>query len=191
MALPTERKAELRKVLRRLRRIAVERSGPQFAEAVRDRFLGEFPVTVHTQVAGYHALPGELNPAPLLRALIHDGIACALPVVPGRAVPLEFRQWVPGDRLRTGSFRVKEPLEDAQAVRPDLVLVPLVAFDEGGGRLGYGGGYYDRTLELLRASGEVIAVGLALELQCVEDLPLEPTDQRLDAVVTESRVLRF
>jgi len=70
-------------------------------------------------------------------------------------------------------------------------LLPLVGFDEGGGRLGYGGGYYDRTLEQLRARGEVLAVGLALELQCVEDLPQEATDERLDAVVTEERVLRF
>jgi 5-formyltetrahydrofolate cyclo-ligase len=190
MSAPTDKPA-LRRWLRRRRRIAIERQGPELAEAVRDRFLANFPVQPGTVVAGYHALPSELNPAPLLRSLVQEGIACALPVVPGRGVPLGFRSWAPGDPLRTGSFRVREPLLDAPLVTPDLVLLPLVGFDEGGGRLGYGGGYYDRTLEQLRARGEVLAIGLALELQCVEDLPQEGTDERLDAVVTEERVLNF
>ena len=132
-------------------------------------------------LAGYAAMRGEIDPMPLLRGW--DGPVC-LPVVAGKGRPLVFRAWRPGAPLVPGAFGARVP-EAGEEVVPDVLIVPLVAFTRAGDRLGYGGGFYDRTLEALRAWGAVTAIGFAWSSQEVDALPLEPTDQRLDAVVTE------
>ncbi len=110
-----------------------------------------------------------------------------VPVIPGAAQPLVFRRWHPGAVMVPGAFGALIP-EGGEEVEPDVLIVPLLAFDRRGYRLGYGGGFYDRTLELLRAKGPVTAIGFAFATQEIESVPIEPTDQKLDLIVTEREV---
>lgn len=140
-------------------------------------------------VALYVPLRGELSPLPLGALLAAQGMQLSLPVVVAPDAPLAFRAYADGDRLRRGAFGVQEPRDEQPLVTPALVIVPLLAFDQSGQRLGYGGGYYDRTLERLRAEGSVTAIGWAFEGQRVETVWPGPHDQTLDGIVTEKRVL--
>ena len=126
-----------------------------------------------------------------MTALGAAGWRTALPVVVEGTAILTFRAWRPGDAARLGAFGIHEPLPEAEELTPDVVLTPLLAFDRRGGRLGFGAGYYDATLEALRSRGPVLAIGLAFETQEVDQVPTEPHDQRLDAVVTPAGIVRF
>ncbi len=138
----------------------------------------------------YHPIRGEVDTMPLLAAMAARGITTALPVIGGRRTPLRFVAWAPGDAVASGSrFGIPEPLPGAAAVEPDVVFVPVAAFDRRGHRLGYGAGFYDATLAALRASKAVHAVGIAFSVQEVERVPAEGHDERLDAVITETDVI--
>lgn len=141
-------------------------------------------------VAGYQPFRDEIDPLPLMLKLAAAGARLALPVTPPRdqPSPLTFRAWAPGEALERGGFGVHEPTA-GEVVTPDLVLVPLLAFDRRGHRLGYGQGHFDRTLESLRAKGTVTAVGLAYAGQELPELPAEPHDQALDAILTEKEYI--
>lgn len=141
-------------------------------------------------IAGYHPKGDEVDVLPALSGLAVAGHATALPVVTGRAWPLVFRLWRPGHPLVPGAFRIMEPMGDAPLAQPDIVLVPLLAFDRAGYRLGYGGGFYDRTLEVLRAEAPTIAVGIGYAGQGVDKLPIDAYDQKLDWIVTEQGAWR-
>jgi 5-formyltetrahydrofolate cyclo-ligase len=136
-------------------------------------------------VAGYRPLGGEIDPLPLMRRLTAAGARLALPVATARDAALCFRAYAPGDRLAPDFCGIEAPTTEAPLVRPDLVIVPLLAFDHAGGRIGQGGGHYDRTLAALRAEGPTFALGLAFAGQEVAAIPGEPHDQRLDAILTE------
>jgi len=136
-------------------------------------------------VSAFHTLGDEPDTLQLLSALAAEGFATALPVVVGRESPLTFRLWRPGDPTRLGAMSIAEPLEEAPAVDPDLLFVPLACFDRRGHRIGYGAGYYDRTLAGLRALRPVHAVGVAYGVCEVAAVPYEAHDQSLDAIVTE------
>lgn len=138
-------------------------------------------------LAGYMPMRTEIDPLPAMAA--HQG-PVAVPVIMGRAQALRFREWSPGCALVPGDFGAQIPEEGAW-VEPRVLIVPLLAFDARGYRLGYGGGFYDRTLEALRARGPVLAVGFAFAAQEVAEVPIEATDQRLDMLVTERGVRRF
>lgn len=144
------------------------------------------PVTGQV-VAGYMPIRTEVDPLPVMTALDADNRIC-VPVIEAEGQPLKFRQWRPGCPMVDGPFGAKVP-ETGAWLEPDIVIVPLVAFDPDCNRLGYGGGFYDRTLEGLRARGLVRAIGFAYGAQQVARLPLEPTDQVLDAIVTETGTL--
>ncbi len=138
-------------------------------------------------LSGYVPIRSEINPLPAMaEAAAHGPVA--VPVIQGAGQPLKFSRWQPDGPMRAGPFGVSVPELD-DFLEPEIVLVPLLAFDLNGGRLGYGGGFYDRTLELLRGKRATLAVGFAYDAQQAENLPLEPTDQPLDLIVTESRVL--
>lgn len=141
-------------------------------------------------IAGYHPKGDEVDVLPALSGLVAAGHATALPVVTGRAWPLVFRLWRPGHPLVPGAFRIMEPMSDAPLAQPDIVLVPMLAFDRAGYRLGYGGGFYDRTLEVLRAEAPTIAVGIGYAGQGVDKLPIDAYDQKLDWIVTEQGAWR-
>jgi 5-formyltetrahydrofolate cyclo-ligase len=140
-------------------------------------------------VSAFHPLRDEPDTLELLRALAGDGYATALPVVVGRGSPLVFRRWRPGDPTRPGAMSIAEPLEGAPAVEPDLLFVPLACFDRRGNRIGYGAGFYDRTLARLRAIKPIHAVGVAYGVCEVASVPYEAHDQLLDAVVTERETI--
>ncbi len=139
-------------------------------------------------VSGYLPIRDEIDPLPALSRLHADGVALCMPVVVARGAPLAFRPWTPGCALERGPFGVMIPVEDRPAV-PEALVVPMLAFDRKGHRLGYGGGFYDRTLAALRASGAVRAVGFAWAAQRVDAVPHDATDARLDRIVTERETL--
>jgi len=140
-------------------------------------------------VSGYWPIRTEIDPRPALEALAASR-RIVLPVVEGPGRPLGFRYWSPGAELIPGAFGAAIPAREAGA-EPEILIVPLLAFDARGYRLGYGGGYYDRTLEKLRTLRPTVAIGFAFAAQEVAELPVEPTDQRLDMVVTEKGLRRF
>jgi 5-formyltetrahydrofolate cyclo-ligase len=142
-------------------------------------------------VSAFHTLRDEPDTLQLLSALAAEGFATALPVVVGRESPLTFRLWRPGDPTRLGAMSIAEPLEAAPAVDPDLLFVPLACFDRRGHRIGYGAGYYDRTLAGLRAIKPIHAVGVAYGVCEVVAVPYEAHDQSLDAIVTDQETLLF
>ena len=136
-------------------------------------------------IAGYWPMGEELDPRPLMLALASRGHAMALPVTPPRGQPLAFRAWVPGAALRPGPMGTSEPVA-GEELRPDVVLVPLLAFDRAGRRLGYGGGYYDRTLAALPGAK---AIGIAYAGQEMPEVPAGPQDFRLPLIATEDSVI--
>ncbi len=165
----------------------VEHAGAML-DALRSSAKGFAPDRTFT-AALYGAQGSEMDTAPLARALIVHGVELALPVVVRRDAPLVFRRWRPGDPLELDQAGCPAPLDLAGEVTPDLIMVPLLAFDASGGRLGQGGGYYDRTLEALRAEGRapaIAAVGLAYAAQEMDNLPMDSHDQPLDGVLTEA-----
>lgn len=136
-------------------------------------------------LSGFWPMRDEPDPRPAMAA--HDGPLC-LPVVPGKAVPLVFRRW-DGGALEPGPFGTSHPPASADQVVPQVLIVPLAGFDRAGNRIGYGGGYYDRTLEALRAGGPVTAIGLAFAVQELEVIPAESFDQPLDLIVTDREII--
>lgn len=134
-------------------------------------------------VSAYAAMGAEIDPARLIERLAGEGYRTCLPVVTPLGNPLTFRAWAPGQPLVAHTWGIREPADDAAEIEPDVLLIPLLAFDRRGVRLGYGGGYYDRTLETLRARKRVTAVGLAFAEQEVAQAPFGGHDQRLDWVL--------
>jgi 5-formyltetrahydrofolate cyclo-ligase len=142
-------------------------------------------------VSVFYPLRDEPDTLLLLTALADEGFATALPVVVGRGSALAFRLWRPGEPTRAGAMSIREPVEDAPVVAPDLLFVPLACFDRRGHRIGYGAGYYDRTLSNLRAMKPVHAIGVAYGICEVAAVPYETHDQALDAIVTEQETILF
>lgn len=140
-------------------------------------------------VAGYMPIRTEIDPLPAMEEAAAHGPVC-VPVIMGEGQALKFSRWTPGCAMKDGPFGARIPELD-DFITPEILIVPLVAFDRAGGRLGYGGGFYDRTLEGLRACGAALAIGFAYGAQEAETLPLEPTDQPLDMIVTEAEVMTF
>jgi 5-formyltetrahydrofolate cyclo-ligase len=167
-------------------RPTLAKAAPDAAERVADGAhmdqLARFKV-----VAGYRPIQDEIDPGPLMQRLAAGGATLALPVTPpkGSNAPLGYHRWSNGEALHLSAFKVQEPDASAPRVVPDLVITPLVAFDRAGARLGYGQGHFDRTLQALRRDHAVFVLGLAYAGQEVPRLPVEPHDERFDAVLTE------
>jgi 5-formyltetrahydrofolate cyclo-ligase len=138
-------------------------------------------------LAGYMPMRTEIDPLPAMHA--HEG-PLAVPVVMGPATPLMFASYHKVAAMQMGAFGAMIPA-DVQYLSPSVLIVPLLAFDARGFRLGYGGGFYDRTLEGLRAKGPICAIGFAFAAQEVEAVPIDATDQPLDMIVTENGTIRF
>jgi 5-formyltetrahydrofolate cyclo-ligase len=134
-------------------------------------------------------MKSEINPVPLMRRLADGGARLALPVVAGRGKPLIMRAWAFGEPLASGVWGIREPVPEAPEVDPDILIVPLAAFDRAGNRIGYGAGYYDMTINRLRALKSVLALGLAFAAQEVPAVPFTARDAKLDLVLTENEVI--
>jgi 5-formyltetrahydrofolate cyclo-ligase len=165
---------------------AAERAAAAAAIAARPFPLALAPGTI---VSGFSPLKSEINPVPLMRKLSDAGARLALPVVAGKGRPLTMRAWAFGQPLDSGVWGIREPTPDAPEVAPDILLVPLLAFDRTGNRIGYGAGYYDMTIAGLRALKPVTAVGIAFSVQEIPSVPVTPRDARLDLVLTEREVI--
>jgi len=148
-------------------------------------------VTPGTVVSGFSPLKSEISPLPLLRRLADAGASLALPVVIGRGQPLVMRAWSFGAPLVSGVWGIREPPADAPELFPDILIVPLLAFDRRGHRIGYGAGYYDMTIARLRAMKPVAAIGIAFGSQEIAAVPATPRDARLDLVLTERETIDF
>jgi 5-formyltetrahydrofolate cyclo-ligase len=160
------------------------------AQAVATRGL-PIEIARGTIVSGYSPIRSEIDPAPLMRALAAHGAQLALPAIMARGQSLAFRAWSPNDKLLLGPLGILEPSPAAIEVIPDIMLVPLAAFDRAGHRIGYGAGHYDYTLAHLRKLKHIIAVGLAFAAQEIVAVPALPHDVALDYVLTETEVLDF
>jgi 5-formyltetrahydrofolate cyclo-ligase len=154
-------------------------------------FFEAFPLSKNEVVSLYWPIGSELDTGPLLTKLHESGVICALPVIVKKDYPLSFRHWHPEMTLHPGPFKVPVPPETAEEVTPSVVLTPLLAFDAAGYRLGYGGGFYDRTLEDLRNNSGCQAIGYGFAGQEIETVATDQFDQRLDAMVTEKEVRIF
>ena len=174
-------KAEARRAAFAARKAAFQAGQGQAAELLAD-FLTDQKGRV---LAGYMPMRTEIDPLPAMAA--HQGPVC-VPVIPGPDMPLRFREWTPGCAMEAGAFGALIPAEGAW-LEPEVLIVPLLSFDRRGFRLGYGGGFYDRTLERLRARGTTLALGFAFAAQEVAEVPIEPTDQPLDAILTETGLI--
>jgi 5-formyltetrahydrofolate cyclo-ligase len=160
------------------------------AEAIAAR---EFPVAMPpgAVVSGFMPMKSEINPLPLMRKLAAAGAQLALPIVAGRGKPLIMRAWSFGDALETGVWNIPQPRAGAPEVDPDILIVPLAAFDRAGHRIGYGAGYYDMTITRLRGLKPVTAVGIGFALQEIAHVPATERDARLDLVLTEKEIVDF
>ena len=158
------------------------------AEAIAAR---PFPLAIEpgAVVSGFMPMKSEINPIPLMRKLADAGATLALPVVAGKGKPLIMRAWSLGEPLASGVWGIREPKPEAPEVFPDILIVPLLAFDRRGHRIGYGAGYFDMTIAALRARKPVVAAGIAFAAQEIAEVPTTPRDARLDLVLTEREVI--
>lgn len=185
-----ERKRTARRAAKSARRAAAQASsdaGPRLSA----RLLAHIALPEAAVISGFWPLDDEIDTVPLLTALHERGHPICLPVMLGPGQPLSFRAWAPGDTLVPAGFGTREPAEDKAEREPRVLIVPLLAFDRAGFRLGYGGGFYDRTLQKLRAGGEALAVGVGYAGQLCDAVPRDAYDQRLDWIVTERESIAF
>ena len=141
-------------------------------------------------VSAFHPYQSEIDTRLLLGKLAGEGWTTCLPIVLGKGLPLEFRRWLPGEPLIAGVWGIQRPPDSSPVMEPDVLIIPLLAFDRAGFRLGYGGGFYDRTLEKLRALKNIVAIGAGYSGQEVEAVPHGDHDQPLDYLMTEKEIFK-
>jgi len=187
----SQQKKTLRAQILELRTAARATFGDDAERRLAENVLEALPDVKGKAISVYWPLRSEIGVETLLHGLHDSGALCYLPVVEEVEKPLTFKRWQPDQSLIEGAYGVMTPPEEAEEGTPEIVILPVVAFDEQGGRLGYGGGFYDRTLEILRGNGDILALGAAFSCQRVDQVPTEATDQRLDGIVTEEGVTMF
>jgi 5-formyltetrahydrofolate cyclo-ligase len=190
--MPSSTPAETKDALRDeafARRDALDRAWRgRAAHAIAERALTLPELQTVTPIGSYWPIRSEVDPRPLMEALLARGQEIALSQI--RHPHLSWRLWRPGDVLVKGGFGVREPGPDAPECFPKALLVPLAAFDRSGGRLGYGKGHFDRAIAALSKMHPVLTVGLAFSAQEIDRVPVEDHDRRLDVIVTEAAVIR-
>lgn len=190
MSAPEPDLAAIKQALRRkaegVRAAAAAAADEQASARLAEHLLGAVTTWPGAVVSAYWPMRDEMDPIPALQAFAAQGHPTCLPVVIGKNQPLVFRRWTPGDPLVSAAFGTSVPSPEAPEVEPDLLLVPLLAFDRFGYRLGYGGGFYDRSLVAMRARRTIEAVGISFAAQEVPEVPHDELDQRLDLMVTEA-----
>lgn len=183
------------KEILRLRMAAERRSAaearPDAGRHAARVFLDHIPIPDGATISLYHPMRSELDTKPLAEALLERGFTIALPVTPPKRGPLTFRAFRDGDPLTEDRYGVMTPADSAPEVRPLILVTPLLAFTRDGARLGYGGGYYDRTLAALREEADILAVGYAFAAQQVERIPVSRRDEKLDWIVTEREAIEI
>jgi 5-formyltetrahydrofolate cyclo-ligase len=188
-AVPTAKERVRQEAL--ARRAALQQHIAELSRRLAQVFADSIPIPPDAVVSAYFAIGEEADPAPLLNALRARGHRIALPRVTGRGKPLDFHLVEAGVPLVPGGFGLSEPHRDWPKIEPDVLAVPLLAFDATGYRVGYGAGFYDRTLQRLRASKTIVAAGYAFSIQECPELPHDENDQRLDWMATEKGARKF
>lgn len=186
----TKRKAAARKAASAARKAARDAAGPGASAALTANFIGALEPLPGMTVSGFLPIGSEIDTRPALRRLRVMGCHICLPCVVEPDAPLVFRAWEENDTLVEESFGTRAPAPNAPELVPDILMVPMLAFDDAGFRLGYGGGFYDRSLEALRAVKRVVAVGVAFSGQRADAVPRGAFDQPLDWIVTERDAIR-
>ena len=176
-----------------IRRKRAATENPDAGNQLRDQIIknsNRLGLSLPYIVSAFLPIGSEIDTLPTMRALTDLGHITALPVVVGKSQPLAFRKWFAGEDLVSGSFGTSEPIPSAPEVIPNVLLVPLLAFDSDGYRLGYGGGFYDRTIEKLEQDAPVTTVGVAFSAQQLDTVPRGPFDRALQWIATETHVIR-
>jgi 5-formyltetrahydrofolate cyclo-ligase len=181
----TELKAQARKNATKARRVAHEAAKEDAPLLLAAQRFPVSPKTAASVVSAFFPYQSEIDTRPLLGRLAGEGWTTCLPIVIAQGEPLVFRRWMPGEATIPGIWNIPRPIEEAEIVEPDVLMVPMLAFDRKGYRLGYGGGFYDRTLDMLRKKKAVVAIGVAYAAQEVAATPHGAHDQPLDFVMTE------
>lgn len=170
-----------------------EAENPNAGEQLRDQIVAnaiQLGLSLPYHVSAFLPIGSEIDTLPTMRALTDLGHITALPVVVGKGQPLIFRKWFVGEELMPGSFGTSEPLPSEPEIIPEILLVPLLAFDSEGYRLGYGGGFYDRTIEKLEREARVTTVGVAFSAQRIDTVPRDEYDRPLQWIATEKQLIR-
>jgi 5-formyltetrahydrofolate cyclo-ligase len=179
-------KAALRAKQKTLREAAFRKYGETAPDALKSHGIGFAGVNAPAWVSAFFPIGEELDPLPLIDRLIGEGFGVCLPVMVGKGKPLVFRAWKPGDDLNEVMWGIKEPRDSAPVIEPDIVLAALLAFDDRGYRLGYGGGFYDRTIARLKTIKPAVVIGLAYDELRVDAVPHNDYDQPVDWILTPS-----
>ncbi len=182
----SDQKKALRKKLKPLRDAIAGEERESASEQLSEIDLAPLGLKPGTIISGYVPIRSECNCLPLMEKLRALGMRIALPLILGDEQPLKFKEWLDGTDLVPGDFNIPTTPDNAPEVRPDVLLVPLLAFDKLGRRTGYGKGHYDRTLADLRNNAKVAAIGVAFDIQEVPEVPCDEYDQRLDWIITPS-----
>ncbi|MEM7546832.1 MAG: 5-formyltetrahydrofolate cyclo-ligase [Pseudomonadota bacterium] len=185
----TEDKAGLRKALYKGRALA-HANATDAALRATSRLIDRIGPARGRIIAGYRPIRSEIDPTTAMVSLHQAGARICVPVIEAAGAPLRFREWTPDSEMIVGAFGAEVPAH-GDWLEPEVLIVPLVGWDRQGWRLGYGGGFYDRTLEGLRGTRPTVAIGFAYAAQEVRTVPTEPTDQRLDAIVTEAETVEI
>ena len=165
---------------------------PDLSTEASQNFLNIIPLPNNKIISAYYPIGSEIDPSPIVEMLWQRNIIVCLPITFEKERGLKFIQWDRKANLKSGKFGTMEPVDNGQYVEPDILIVPLLAFDQTGNRMGYGQGHYDETINYLRSKKEILAIGLVYAEQAVLlALPTEPHDQKLDLVVTPQRVFDF
>ncbi|MGR3662824.1 MAG: 5-formyltetrahydrofolate cyclo-ligase [Paracoccaceae bacterium] len=181
MSIIADRKAAARKAAFARRKDAHD---PERGAQATHHLLEHLAPVLGRPISGYMPIRTEINLLPAMTLLAGFG-PVGVPVIEGQGKPLAFHLWTPDTKMQDGPFGARVPVLRVPMI-PQIIILPLLAYDAAGHRLGYGGGFYDRTLEILRAAGPVHAVGFAYAAQEIDQVPTEPTDQPLDAIITEN-----
>jgi 5-formyltetrahydrofolate cyclo-ligase len=183
----SEQKQKLRVEMRAKRSVDIQKN-PNASSRLASLLTADLKVEEGWVVSAYHPFRDEMDPGPAMEKLRALGARTALPVLTKKGEPLMFRLWEPGDPMILNGMGIMEPLDTAPLTDPDMLLVPLLAFDRAHNRLGYGGGFYDRTLAGLRVRKTILAIGIGYACQEVPEVPTEPWDGRLDRIATEAHL---
>jgi 5-formyltetrahydrofolate cyclo-ligase len=186
----TNNKADARKSAAAARKVAHEDMLEAAPLLLASHMFPVLPTATQNIVSGFFPYKTEIDTRPLLGKLAGDGWTTCLPIVVGLNEPLIFRRWMPGQPTTPGMWDIPQPTDEAPLVEPDVLLVPMMAFDRRGYRLGYGGGFYDRTLQKLRAKKTIIAIGVAYAGQEIDIVPHDRHDQPLDYIITEQGLFK-
>ncbi len=184
-------KKDIRIYARSIRQDIHQKNGREFSEKINDHFFQTQHFMPRTVFAAYYPIGSEVNSRPLMDTLNEQGHLTALPIITSKEEPLIFRLYRSGDALTKGSFGVPEPSSHMPSIIPDFLIIPMLAFNSQGYRLGYGTGFYDRTLEDLRRIKPIKAIGVAYSGQKNDDVPFEDHDEKMDWIITEKGAIKF